>query len=58
MEVDRMKISVNANGCITLYEIYNEIELVSKDEVLVICERDGHFDILHISTVGEEDNEV
>ena len=41
-----MKISVNANGCITLYEIYNEIELVSKDEVLLICERDGHFDIL------------
>lgn len=41
-----MKIRVSEDGNICLEEVYNPIELVAEDEVIVISQRDGRFEIL------------
>lgn len=40
-----MKIRVSSQGNIQFEEIYNPIELVADDETLVVCQRDGGFEI-------------
>ena len=40
-----MKIRVNEEGNICLEEIYNPIELRSDNEVIVVCQRDGRFEV-------------
>jgi len=41
-----MEVTIGEHSNIRISEIFNAIQLVSQEETIFVCERDGHFELL------------